>query len=219
MMRAIRITFSLMLCLMLSNLTWGQTSGKIGRLFSEAIITDSASTIMFPITYNAELFTSNKAMTWGNYYANIIVYDFKADTYRKLFPEDIFIEAFHSDDDEIESYGRPLVKLRNLSRDWIFYKVQDDDYNENGKIEDKDPVVLYASNRKGEGLKPLTPKNENVISFTLYEKLGFAMVRIQRDANHDHNFKYDDKDFYLVKIDLSTLTPGNKIELGDLELK
>src|SRR6188508_2192333 len=92
MTNVIYMTFSLVLCLMSSALTRGQTSDKTGRYFSEAIITDSASTIMFPTTYGREYFTSNKMMTWGDYYANIIVYDYKADTYQKLFAEDVFIE-------------------------------------------------------------------------------------------------------------------------------
>jgi len=198
---------------MLTQTAFSQTSDKVGRYFADAIVTDSTSTMMFPTTYEWELFTSNKTMTWGNYYANIIVYDFKADTYRRLFPEDVFIEAF--DREGNYKYADSFrSRTKNVSRGWIFYRVRSADFNGNGKVDDRDPAVLYSTNKKGEGLKSLTPENENVLSIEIYEKLGFALIRMQRDANHDRDFKNDDKDFYLMKIDLATLKPGNKIEIN-----
>jgi hypothetical protein len=207
-----KLIFTLVLCLTLANAGWGQASDKVGRNFSDAIVTDSTSTMIFPTTYNTELFTSNKTMTWGNYYANIIVYDFKADTYKKLFPQDVFIEAFN-EEGNYKYYNPVSGRLKNFSRDWIFYMVKSKDFNGNGKVDQKDPSILYATNRKGEGLKSLTSENENVVSLTIYERLGFAIVRIQRDEDHDRDFKYEDKDFCLMKIDLATLKTGNKIEV------
>ena len=40
-----------------------------------------------------------------------------------------------------------------------------------------------------------------------------ALIKIQRDLNNDNNFTSKDSDFYYIKIDLTTLTFGNKIEL------
>jgi hypothetical protein len=196
----------------LDSQAWGQASSKQVRHFSEPIITDSTSTMMFPTTYSPELFNSDKKLAWGNYYANIIVYNFKTDTYQNLFPEDTFIEAFNTEANY--KYVTPRSsRLRNFTREWIFYVVRSMDFNENGRMDRKDPSILFVSNKKGEGLKSLSPKNECVVYIDIYETLGFVLVKMQRDSNNDGDFTYVDKDFYMVKIDLATLAWGNKIEI------
>ena len=86
------------------------------------------------------------------------------------------------------------------------------DYSGNGKIDERDPSILYVSDTQGENLTPITPESENVVSFTLYEKLGFALLTIQRDSNHDKEFSVSDNDRYLVRLNLTDLRLGNKIE-------
>ena len=60
--------------------THGQPSLKAsGEYFAEPIMMDSLSTVFIPVLYDAKLFSSEKIAVFGNYYANIIVYDFKVD--------------------------------------------------------------------------------------------------------------------------------------------
>ena len=89
----------------------------------------------------------------------------------------------------------------------------DFDSNGNSKIDDDDPATLYVSGIHGEGLKALTPQNENVVDIDIYEKHNFALIKVQRDFNKDGNFNSKDADYYYMKIDLATLAFGKKIEL------
>jgi hypothetical protein len=79
---------------------------SLGSSLGEPILTDSLSTLFIPVQYDAGILTSNKIALW-NYYANIIVYDYNTDSYKKLFESDTFIKSF-----EINSNGRFGVENR-----------------------------------------------------------------------------------------------------------
>jgi len=189
----------------------GQPSAKDSEYFAEPIMMDSLSTMFIPVLYNAKLFSSEKIAVFGNYYANIIVYDFKLDQYRRLFPHNTFIEPIITND---YSYvDKMLQRTKNISKDWVFLSVKSVDYTGNGKIDELDPTVLYASTRNGTGLKRLTPENEHVISLQLFEKQGFALIKLLRDSDGDRSFRAMDKISYYLKIDLKTLELGHPIEV------
>lgn len=186
-----------------------QYKEKAPRYFGDPIITDSLSTIFIPVRYNDELLSDHKM---GNYYANIVVYNFKTDSYAKLFPSDIFIEAFVGT--HPYQFGtQPDQKLKNITSKWIFMLAKNKDYNDNGRIDEHDPSILFATTLTGEKLKPLTHEDENIVSFDIYDKQGFVLIKIQRDTNKDGSFKIGDKDFYFRKIDLTDLALGNSIEV------
>lgn len=178
--------------------------------FGTPILADSSSSIMIPTVYDVSLFTSNKLALWGDYYSNIIFYNFKTDSSKKLFPNDTYILSLKKVD---YSYyeGRKIQKSITARR--VFYRVMNVDRNKNNKIDEHDPVILYVSDTHGNNLKPLTSDNENVVDFQLYENQNIALVKVQRDTSNDGNFSNKDNGFYYVKLDLETLMFGNKIEL------
>lgn len=188
----------------------GQSSGKEARYFGGPIWTDSLSTIFFPALYNEEFLSTNKIAFWGDYYANVIVYDFKADTYRKLFPSDTYIAAMRGVSNR---FGEEPGKPKNITPKWVFLLVKNNDYNNSKRIDEKDPSLLFATTIKGENLRALTDETENVVSFDIFNDQGFALIRIQRDSNKDRSFKNEDKDFYYRKVDLGDLSLGKPIEL------
>ena len=67
----------------------------------------------------------------------------------------------------------------------------------------------------GNGIKSITNANENAVSIDVYDKQGFALIKLQRDLDKDYDFDSDDKDYYYIRLDLNTLTLGNKIEIKD----
>ncbi len=201
---------SLITCLLF--ITWnvfGQSSAS-GEVFSNPVVVDSSSTIMIPVAYDAGLFTSNKLALWGSYYANIIFYNFKTDSSKKLFEKNTYIENFNAYYTS-SLYGKPQQK--NRTSRWIFYKVKNLDHNKNNRIDSKDPSLLYVSDIYGNNLKCLTNENENIEDIDIFEKQNFAFIKIQRDLNKDGNFDGEDKDYYYVKLDLVSFTFGRKIEL------
>jgi hypothetical protein len=189
-----------------------QKSDKTPRYFEDPIITDSSSTLLIPIRYNSGAFSSNKLALWGDYYANIIFFDFKNNTSKRLFDTDTFIRGFYNNDDFYRRTERSK-NIKDTSKQWLFLFVTTNDYDQNDKINSDDPAVLYVTDLQGNQLKALTPANENAQSINIYEDQGFALVKMQRDSDKDHNFEYDDRDFYYIRLDLKTLELSTKIEI------
>lgn len=189
---------------------FGQSSSKLINYFADPFLTDSLSTIMIPIQIDVNIMNSSK-IGYGEYYSNVIIYDFKTDSSKRLFKDDTFIKGFQK---EYDYYNRSKTnKLDYVSDNWIFYFVKSSDYNKNGKVDSDDPFILYVSDRKGNGLKPITNNDENAISIDIYDKQGFALIKLQLDSDKDKDFESDDKDYYYIRLDLSTLSLGNKIEM------
>lgn len=184
-------------------------SSKISNTFDTPIIVDSNSTLLIPVRYDSDFISSSKITLWGNFYSNIIFYDFKNDKSKKLFPADTYIFGF---DHSYYSYKYSENK-NTLTRNCILYKVKNVDLDANGKIENNDPTILYVSDQHGNDLKALTSTTENVLTVDVFENQNIAMVKIQRDKDQDKSFEKEDKDYYMVKLDLTTLEFGTKIEL------
>jgi hypothetical protein len=125
---------------------FGQSS-KTLNYFANPLIADSLSSIVIPVQYDINLLNSSK-LYYGDYYANIIFYDFKKDSSKRLFNNDTFIKGFDSYYNYDKKYG-----LDNMSSKWIFYFVKSFDYSKNGKIDSDDPYILYVSDTNGNGLK------------------------------------------------------------------
>lgn len=189
---------------------FSQNSSKGAHYFAEPIVVDSSSTLLIPIRYNSDLFASSKLDFWGDYYANITFYNFKTDSSKKLFDKDTYIVSFNTY--EYSSYYGREIKNRNISSHLILYKVKNVDHNKNNKIDIKDPALLYVSDIHGNNLKLLSSENENIVSIDIFNKQNFALIKFQRDVDNDLNFENEDKDYYFVKLDFTTLKFGNKIE-------
>ena len=187
---------------------FGQSS-KTLNYFANPLIADSLSSIVIPVQYDVNLLNSSK-LSYGEYYANIIFYDFVKDSSKRLFNNDTFIKGF----DSYYNYNKKY-SLDNMSSKWIFYFVKSFDYSKNGKIDSDDPYFLYVSDKNGNGLKSITPTNENAVSINIYDKQGFALIKMQRDFDKDNDFESDDKDYYYIRLDLNTLILGNKIEIKE----
>ncbi|NOS94492.1 MAG: hypothetical protein HOP30_21475 [Cyclobacteriaceae bacterium] len=207
-MNRIIISFAIV---MITSAAVAQTSTKNSLNFGNPILIDSASMLLIPTIYEVSMFTSNKLAFWGNYYSNIIFYNFKTDVSKRLFAKDTYIVSLEKADYRYDA----VPKLDKTSTNqWIFYKVLNVDRNRNNKIDDEDPTVLYVSDTHGDNLKALTSEEENVKSFQMYEKQNIALVKIQRDMNKDGKFTDKDTDFYFIKLDLTTLAFGSKIEMN-----
>lgn len=191
-----------------------QKSDKLPRIFGDAFALDSSSSVLIPTRYNAEMLSSNKIALWNDFFANVIFYDLQTDTSRKLFERDTFIRPFTKERTLYNRYENEKPGLQNMSRQWVFYFVKAADYNNSGRIDNDDPAVLYVSDKNGRQLKALTSTDENAVSLEIFEKQGYALVKMQRDSDKNKRFEARDKDHYFIRLDLNTLTFGNKIEIN-----
>lgn len=178
----------------------------------EGIMLDSGSVVMIPIQYQESPFSSNKMALWGGYWANLVLYDFVRDTSWSLFPESTFITKFESSPTSRYQAGvtRPM---ENLAGEFLFLLVKNVDRNQSGRVDDKDPVLLYCLKKTGKGLRLLSPPDEKVLGFQSFEKQGFILVKFQQDSNRDGDFDGDDHLVFLRKLDLKTLAWSNPIAL------
>jgi hypothetical protein len=184
-----------------------QDDKKHSPRLDDPYLVDTTSTMFFPIRGN----DGPKISTFGDHISNIVVYDFTKDTYMRLFNQECYIKQtllFPS-----AAYYNPTRK-RGINPTLVFYIVKQSDTNANGRIDERDASVLYVTDARGENLRALTTNDVNVISLSFYEKLGFALVEIQRDSDGDKSFKFEDKGFYFQKISLNDLSLGKPIETG-----
>src|SRR4051794_17993412 len=111
-----------------------------GRYFGQPILTDSLSTLFIPVQYNEDFLSSNKITLGGDYYANIVAYNYSTDSYKRLFEKDSFIESFITSNNNYYGYGiRGNEKAKNISANWVFLLVKNKDTNNNGRIDERDP--------------------------------------------------------------------------------
>src|SRR5688500_8085327 len=75
----------LIICMQCNTYAQKSTAIQLGGV----IMADTSSTVMIPILYNPKFFSDK--MGWGNYYANLIFYNFKTDTSKKLFEKSTYI--------------------------------------------------------------------------------------------------------------------------------
>lgn len=177
------------------------------------IILDSASSFLIPVRYDVTIFSSSdKLAIFGNYYANIVFYNVQTDSSKILFKKDTYIMdfkiPFYYDKSVYDHLGNA-----NRTKKCVILRVKDVDYNRNGRIDENDPDILYVTDNLGQKLRCLSTKDENVLSIQIFEKQNFALVKFQRDNNHNGKYDYRDDEYFYAKLDFATLTLGNKIEL------
>ncbi|MFN8255681.1 MAG: hypothetical protein U0W24_08340 [Bacteroidales bacterium] len=199
----------ILLTLITANFSFGQDIKKMPKYFGDSYRIDSANSIIIPIQYNSDLFSK---WSFESYYADLILFNYKENKQKRIFNENTYIKPFI---DRSYYYNRENEKLKipNISQRSIFLFVKNIDFDNNNKINDTDPFVLYVCDLQGNNLKAITPISENAVSFELYESLNFILIRMQRDYNKDSQFTYKDKDFYYLKVDLEKFEVITKIEL------
>lgn len=176
------------------------------------IILDSASSFLIPVQYDVSVFSSNKLAILGHYYANLVFYNVQSDSSKILFKKDTYIMDFRIPFYYTKSVHDHLHGT-NRTKKCVILRVKDIDYNQNGRIDSDDPDILYVADNFGKNLRCLSTKNESVLSIQIFEKQNFALVKFQRDNNRNGKYDYRDDEYFYAKLDLTTLSLGNKIEL------
>jgi hypothetical protein len=190
---------------------YAQSNGKLDRYSGEPLLVDSANVVFIPLLYNESLNLSDKLAASGDYYANFIVYHVSKDSYRRLFERDTYILPFPLQND---TRSRRTTYLKVIESDRMFLAVKNNDTNRNGKIDNLDATVIFTSKIDGEEVKQLTEASDNFVKLVLFEKQGFGLMTFQRDSDQDGSFRFNDKEFYLRKLDLKTLAMGQIIEVN-----
>jgi len=188
-----------------------QDTKDIPKYFGETFRIDSVETLLLTVQYNSDLYSGK--FTFDDYYGNIIFYNYKKNTKKRLFETDTYIRPFRRRDYYRYNFSESNKLPENFAFGQIYFFVNNIDFDNNNKITGTDPSVLYTCDYEGKNLIAITPENENAISFDLFQEQGFMLIKMQRDHNKDMDFTYKDKDFYYLKVDLHTYKIIDKIEL------
>jgi hypothetical protein len=179
------------------------------KIIGEPMIVDSSylSKLIIPVAYNPTITGEGGLLI--NHYANILFYDPKTDSAKPLFLEDTYIKKFQGDFNPIYCYHNNIYSSK-----WIFYFVKTFDYNKNGKIDLNDPYTLWVSDKNGNELKSITQSGEWAASIDIYDKQGFALIKIISDTDGNRKFGFGEWDnFYYIRLDLKTLDLKKKIDI------
>ncbi|WP_160114060.1 MULTISPECIES: hypothetical protein [Aquimarina] len=167
--------------------------------YDKPVFIDSTSQVLLPITTQhserKKTFSrySGDEYSWADYprYWNILFYDKNSNQTRLLTESKMRITDYIVN---IKETGAILSKS-------ILYKIGDIDYNNDKKLNHNDPEHLFISRTDGTEFKRLSPKNEDLISYTLIPKSDQIMIETIRDTNSDLEFKPDDeKIWYLINL-------------------
>ena len=164
--------------------------------YTNPVFIDSSEQVLLPIT--TQLLERRKSFSRDGYYSddyprywNILFYN-KTNGQTRLLTESKF---------RISDYSVNLKKTGNLLSKSILYRIGDTDYNNDKKLDGKDPEQLFISNADGSGLRRLSPINEDLESFTVIPNSDQLIVRTTRDINQDLKFDKDDEAIW-YRIDL-----------------
>jgi len=180
---------------------------ELPKYYADPMIIDS-SWIMIPIYYKPHIALKQEEL-WEGHYANILFYNCKTDSIKMLFKGDTYIKPLPYE--WVPNYS---IHNKQYSNKWIFYFLKVSDYNNNGRFDTNDPYTLYVSGKNGNELRPLTQPNENAMSIDIFDKQGFALIKIQSDTNGNKKFGNREwADFYYIRLDLNSLKLARKIDI------
>ncbi len=139
---------------------------------------------------------------------NLIFYDLEKDSSYLFFENERAL--IHQVIPNINKEGEDASRF-------IFYRIQNRDYNLDGKISSKDGEYLFISDKKGKNLIQLTPNNTKLRSWTIIKKSNIILAEVLVDINDDKKFIEKDDEVRLLKIDLEKLKKGKPLLDDSLE--
>lgn len=146
---------------------------------------------------------------------NIIFYNVKNDSCRYLFSDSMQIIRQIQGRYNERSLNRDR-RIRYTFNDYLLFEVINEDYNQDERLNQEDPVYLYASKSDGTQLIQITPKYYSFKHYEYFEKENFLLVVLMKDSNADK--KFDNNDMEVVyKIDLTNFKKSKII--ADLKIK
>ena len=89
------------------------------------------------------------------------------------------------------------------SKNYIFYNMITEDFNQDKKLNYSDPTYLFISDKEGKNLKQISPNNLNVVDWKLIPKANKIIINARKDINGNKNFEDDDDEIVSLEYDLN----------------
>ena len=175
--------------------------------FSDPFQIDSSDYFLIPKLIDndeQEVYGKGKgSLPWGDY-SDIHFYNARTNETRKLFNGQLALIATFYPRKSYYYYYQPEKETEppaNILPQHIVYLVRTDNFNGDHALDTEDPLYLYISSKTGEGLRQITPKGFNVLSWTLSKDKKMILVKGQHDKNGNKKFGDGDDNVY-YRVDL-----------------
>src|SRR5690606_953622 len=100
----------------------------------------------------------------------------------------------------------------------IFYEVRVNDFNQDKLINQKDPIYLFVSDKKGKNFRQISPKDYDLNNWNYIESSNKIIITATKDSNK--NLEFDDKDeVSTFEITLDVNESPEEIFSNDLKAK
>ena len=171
--------------------------------YETPIIIDSADQVLFPIS--TSLLERRKTYSYDGYesndfprYWNVFFFNQKTKESRLLTEGKIRIDQIYAKNDE------RTIKNKFWNGK-ILYTINDEDYNEDGKLDAQDPKYLFCTEYNGTNLSRISPLHEDLQYFEVVPESSQILINTIRDSNRDSIFnKQDDLIWYAAELSNNT---------------
>lgn len=184
------------------NLTQTQIDSVLNKFkfqYESPIVLDSSDHILIPIS--TQFLKRKRSYSKDGYYSgdfprywNILFYNRVNEkthllTEKKFRISDINVGRSEHDED------------KNVLSDKILYRITDQDYNNDGKLNQLDPDNLFVSNLDGKNLQRISNPNEDLVYYEVLKGSKEIIYETIRDTKRDSIFNTDDEHiWYKSKI-------------------
>lgn len=140
----------------------------------------------------------------GTFWTNVFIYNSSTRKSTKLFSQALtlvypfYAGYFYNRDYDFGSQSNYTFSA--MAKDILILLVRADNNND-GIIDEDDPLSMYLANRSGISLTQVTPKAMNLTSWKVAKDGKTVLVKLQKDTNLDK--KFIDEDELLYQIDLN----------------
>lgn len=89
------------------------------------------------------------------------------------------------------------------SKNYIFYNIIAEDFNQDKKLNYDDPTYLFITNKEGKNLKQISPKSMNVVDWKLIPKTNKIIINARKDLNGNKSFNDSEDELINLEFDLN----------------
>lgn len=149
---------------------------------------DSSGVLLFPLSVSENEDRNGYSRSYkdmpNNEYWNIAFLNSKTNEYHLLSENKMLISSYEYN---IEGYE----KSKQLDQK-IFYSIRTTDYNKDKLINEKDPVYLFVSDKRGYNFKQISPVNYHFQKWSYIDSSNKMILTLKKDTYNNNLF--DEKD-------------------------
>lgn len=175
--------------------------GKFNFQYESPILIDSTDQFVIPIS--TELLESKKRYSNDGYetdefprYWNVLFYNKKSGKTNLLTEDKFRISDIYAQSDEYSKYNK-FIKGK------ILYRIGDTDFNDDNKLNRKDPDFLFISEIDGSNLQRISPPDENLYFYQVIPNSNQILIQAQRDTNKDSIFSSHDETIWYMAEEIN----------------